>query len=587
MSTVTRDELMQVFQQLQGQFSSKKQDLVHAQQRFDALRTGFVEQMHHSTERMAAKVGDQNPLGKAAAQLAQRLTDQFTVWEKRAKVRAKGAEFREHFNDSLLVFVYGKVKSGKSSLGNYVAWGHSEPSPELKNQAALKPVYFSHDRTEVASGDAEGEACRTEQFRVGATEATSSIQGFKLPGFTWVDSPGLHSTNAANGDLARRYVDQADLILYTMNSQAPARSSDMSEVSALLNGQRSLMVLLTGSDITEEDEDDGGQLITEVLMKSKETQQRQIKEVTGNLEAMEHDAVDKISILPLSTRFAEKQPSHLQESGLGTLFQTLKTLSQGQGLKLKLNTPLNNLRKAVGETNDDLSLIKDLTESFERQIQDQDQAVERVLRTLSQKGTTEMRSFVNQLFNGPRPANVQTQLQEQLGKVVGQLTSEAMHSIGETQQKALKRAFDTSRLGAIPEYREVTVEKEYMSGTRSSTKTAWGTGGAILGGVIGFVVGGPAGAAAGASLGSAASMIGRSAEAIFAKHNVVVGDNLEEQRQIAIDQYANALPTYLNEQVQGIYEPLRNSMLEYCQILTIEMQRLRGAFNTLETSSVQ
>ncbi|HJH20239.1 MAG TPA: dynamin, partial [Pseudomonas lactis] len=65
------------------------------------------------------------------------------------------------------------------------------------------------------------------------------------------------------------------------------------------------------------------------------------------------------------------------------------------------------------------------------------------------------------------------------------------------------------------------------------------------------------------------------------------GDNLEEQRQVAIDQYANALPTYLNEQVQGIYEPLRNSMLEYCQVLTIEMQRLREAFNTLETSSVQ
>ena len=126
-----------------------------------------------------------------------------------------------------------------------------------------------------------------------------------------------------------------------------------------------------------------------------------------------------------------------------------------------------------------------------------------------------------------------------------------------------------------------------MSGTRSSTKTAWGTGGAILGGTIGFFLGGPAGAAAGASLGSAASMIGRSAEAIFAKHNVVVGDNLEEQRQIAIERYANALPAYLNEQVRGIYNPLRDSMLEYCQVLTIEMERLRQALNTLETSTAQ
>lgn len=587
MSTVTRDELMHVFQQLQGQFSSQKQNLADAQQRFDELRTGFVENMLQHTERMVSTVSKGNPLKEGAAQLAGRLTDQFSVWEERAKVRSAGAQFREDYNDSLLVFVYGKVKSGKSSLGNYVAWGHSEPTTQLKDQVALKPVYFSHERTNVASGDQEGEAFRSKQFRVGATEATSSIQGFKLPGFTWVDSPGLHSTNSANGDLARRYVDQADLILYTMNSQAVGRNSDMGEVSTLLSGQRSLMILLTGSDITEEDEDDDGEVITEVLMKSKETQHIQINEVTGNLVAMQHDAAEKIRILPMSTRFAERHPSHLQESGLGTLFQTLKSLSQSQGLKLKLTTPLNNLRKAVGETSVDLSLIKELTESFERQIQDQEQSVERELRTLGQKGTTQLRSFVNGLFNGPRPADVQALLLEQLSKVLGELTSEAMKAIGETQQNALQRAFDTSRLGAIPEYREVTVEKEYMSGTRSSTKTAWGTGGAILGGTIGFFLGGPAGAAAGASLGSAASMIGRSAEAIFAKHNVVVGDNLEEQRQIAIERYANALPAYLNEQVRGIYNPLRDSMLEYCQVLTIEMERLRQALNTLETSTAQ
>lgn len=587
MSTVSRDELMQVFQQLQGQFSSQKQSLAQAQQRFDTLRTDFVNNMRQQTESMASAVSDKNPLKAGATQMAERLTDQFSVWEERATVRAKGAAFREHFNDSLLVFVYGKVKSGKSSLGNYVAWGHSEPSEELKAQSALKPAYFSHDRTEVASGDKEGEAYSSRQFRVGATEATSSIQGFQLPGFTWVDSPGLHSTNAVNGDLARKYVDQADLILYTMNSQAPGRQSDMSEVSTLVSDKRSLMILLTGSDITEEDEDDDGQLVTEVLMKPQATQQRQIQEVTGNLVAMQQDAADHVRILPISTRFAERAPSNLQESGLGTLFQTLKTLSQSEGLNLKLTTPLNNLRKAVGETCEDLSLIKELTETFEQQIQDQEQAVERELRTLSQKGITEMRSFVNQLYNGPRLADAQAQLRERLTKVLGQLTGEAMKSIGESQHNALQRAFDTSRLGAIPEYREVTVEKEYMSGTRSSTKTAWGTGGAIIGGALGFLVGGPAGAAAGASLGSAASMIGRSAEAIFAKHNVVVGDNLEEQRQVAIEQYANALPAYLSEHVRGIYDPLRDSMLEYCQVLTIEMERLRQAFITLETSTAQ
>ena len=162
-----------------------------------------------------------------------------------------------------------------------------------------------------------------------------------------------------------------------------------------------------------------------------------------------------------------------------------------------------------------------------------------------------------------------------------------MKTIGETQQSSLQRAFDTSRLGAIPEYREVTVEKEYMTGTERGTKTSWGVGGAILGSLLGAMVGGLPGAALGLSLGSAASTAGRNARAIYTKHNVVVGDNLEEQRQVAIEYYANAVPEYLSEQVQGIYSPLRNSMLKYCQVLSLEMHRLRQALKSLEMSTVQ
>ena len=126
-----------------------------------------------------------------------------------------------------------------------------------------------------------------------------------------------------------------------------------------------------------------------------------------------------------------------------------------------------------------------------------------------------------------------------------------------------------------------------MTGTERGTKTAWGAGGAALGGAMGAMFGGPAGAIIGASLGSAATMIGRSARARYTKHHVVVGDNLEEQRQVAIEHYANAVPEYLNEQVRGIYEPLRNAMLKYCQALTREMECLRQALKSLETSTVQ
>ncbi|MDR0277052.1 MAG: hypothetical protein LBJ37_04145 [Paucimonas sp.] len=580
MSTVTREALMNAFEGLQKEFESRKHGLAQAHEQFDGLRNGFVRQMSEQTERMTAMISDKNPLRQGAVDMAGRLKKQFDVWQARADKHMRGAEFREGYNDSLLVFVYGKVKSGKSSLGNYVAWGHSEPTAQMKAQAAVKPEYFSHTRTSAASGDAEDEARRNLQFRVGATEATSSIQGFKLPGFTWVDSPGLHSTTAENGDLARAYVEQADLILYTMSSQAPGRASDMGEVGALLEDGRSLMLLLTGSDITDEDETDDGEVITEILMKPVADQRKQIAEVSEGLD-------EQISVLSLSTRFAELDPANLEASGLGTFFHTLKHLTESQGLKLKLATPLNNLHKGLKETCEDLKLIEELTESFEQQIKAQDKFVERELNTLGQRGVTQMRDHINRLFDGKRPANLQKDLGEKLGQVLGELLGEALQKIGETQQNSLQRAFDTSRLGAIPDYREETEEKEYMSGTRRSTKTAWGAGGMVLGAVIGFAVGGPAGAALGATLGSSARMVGDDAEAIYEKHQVVVGDNLEEQRQAAIKHYANALPGYLEDQVEDLYVPLRDSMQDYCKVLTDEMKRLHTALDTLEKSTMQ
>jgi polynucleotide 5'-kinase involved in rRNA processing len=53
-------------------------------------------------------------------------------WQKKIATQDTGVHFRAGFNDSLLVFVYGKVKSGKSSLGNYMAWGHTDPTEHKK-----------------------------------------------------------------------------------------------------------------------------------------------------------------------------------------------------------------------------------------------------------------------------------------------------------------------------------------------------------------------------------------------------------------------------------------------------------------------
>ncbi|PQJ96335.1 hypothetical protein [Chromatium okenii] len=54
----------------------------------------------------------------------------------------RNTEFRENFGDSLLVYVYGKVKAGKSSIGNYVAYGHGDPHRSIIDAAEPTPEFF-------------------------------------------------------------------------------------------------------------------------------------------------------------------------------------------------------------------------------------------------------------------------------------------------------------------------------------------------------------------------------------------------------------------------------------------------------------
>ena len=71
--------------------------------------------------------------------------------------------------------------------------------------------------------------------------------------------------------LARDYVEHADLILYTMKSDAPGRETDLAEIRELFHKDKKTVLLLTGSDTTEEDEDENEQIIQVLVMKDTDT----------------------------------------------------------------------------------------------------------------------------------------------------------------------------------------------------------------------------------------------------------------------------------------------------------------------------
>lgn len=581
-NSVSRDELMASFQRLQEQFDQQRSNIHNKEALFDQSRADFTKRLQKRCNDLSQILDSDNPLRVLSDDLTQKLDKIFSTWERQVAARAKGTRFREGFGDSLLVFIYGKVKSGKSSLGNYMAWGHSEPDASLK-ACAPHPEYFSTERTDVANGDQDKEAEKNLQFRVGATEATSSIQGFRLPGLTWVDSPGLHSVNARNGDLAKEYVEHADLILYTMSSQAPGRASDMQEIAELLNSEKKVMILLTGSDTTDEDEDENGEIITTVVMKDLSDRRDQIAYVQGELKQLGNSENVITEVLPISTRYAERNPNPdgMVASGMGRLLYELQDICHGPALDIKLNTPMKNLRSSIRSTAGELAEVRKIVDAFSAGIERQDGTLQRELAELGARGASEMREHIRRIFDTVGNDGLEETLRKKAAEVIAQLSQEAFARIGEQQQQGLRQAFDSSRLGSLPEYQELTVEKEYFSGTRKGTKSWFGLGGAIAGGALGFVLGGPAGAALGASLGSSASTLGRSANAEYSRHQVVVGDNREELRQAALDHYARKLPELLTEHVNSLYTPLRAGLQEYCKTLDSDMTELMNDLEEL------
>ncbi|WP_323012657.1 dynamin family protein [Castellaniella sp.] len=579
---ITRDDLIAEFNCLEEKFSSQKSDIADKVLKFDNFRDIFAKKLKKYHLELRQSIGEENPLHRSLEKTASHMDTQFDAWESQVAARAKGAVFREGFNDSLLVFIYGKVKSGKSSLGNYMAWGHSNPTESMKTQAKSRPSYFTAEQTNVTSGDKKNEAEDRKQFRVGATEATSSIQGFRLPGLTWIDSPGLHSVNASNGDLAMEYVEHADLILYTMHSQSPGRASDMREIQDLLSDNKKMMVLLTGSDTTDEDEDDNGCIITRVLMKSPKDKENQIAYVRSELDKLNQldEITDKAGILtdvlPISVLYAEtcSDPQAIEESGMGRLFTELKSISHSQALSLKLNAPMDKLRNSISKTIEDLDGFQESINSFAEKTEMQRSEIEQELISLGQEGRLQMSTYINQFFKDGQPHDVDAKIKKKLTEVLELLTMKIIDKIDKNQANNLQKAFNVSSLDKLPEYKETMETKEYFAGTKKGNKGKLGLFGGLIGGAIGFLTGGPPGAAIGASLGSTAGLAGSSSKGQYQTHEVVVGDNNEERRASAIAIYANDFPKILHHIVNTLYDPTRSGIMTYCASLKAEIAQL-------------
>jgi len=601
---MTRADFLRSFASLEKSFESSLEEAKSLDQKFEQSFQLFEDNIkaHITTAKRVISSDKDNLLGRQLAQFIDTLNETNQSWSKKLANKDKGLAFRENFADSLLVFVYGKVKSGKSSLGNYIAWGKTENLLEAQKEIpeAQQPLYFSHAKSTVVGGDEDQEAEKNRSFRVGATEATSSIQGFKLPGLTWVDSPGLHSYNDENGLLAKEYVDHADLILYTMTSQSPGRASDLAEIDYLFNQNKKLVVLITGSDVEKEIDvelDEFGDIIniiSETVMKPESDRIQQREYVRNELSQLKnHSDPD---ILSISSRYAETHEDNreaMKDSGFSDLFEILVTISQQEGVQLKRRAPLYNFKAFIQSCDGELKPYSDLLEAFKENLARVDRNLKSSIDNHTFKATRELQDLIvsdcqrlSSEEETPEQINFRlSELQKKWGKSLNSIAEEAIGEVFSEIMNDFREGVITSWEGSnidLPNYDVEKVKKKVISGYKKGTKRSRGGLGSIVGGGIGAFIGGPIGMGIGATAGGViGSLLGKKGEIASREIDVVIGDNFADIERKALAVYSDALNNFMTQEANKIQKNFINNGCHFIDNIDKELVTIQKSFAQL------
>ena len=585
--SIPREALLTSFGALETQFTSSLKNAQALEKAFDASRAKLVQAISSHLQNAQKSLPEDNPLQAPLSNFVASMAQTSREWDAKVAGRQKGVEFRRGFEDSLLVFLSGKVKSGKSSLGNYMAWGHTDPTDDVKRQTPpeRQPKYQSHAKVDVEGGDRPKEAEKKREFRVGATEATSSIQSFSLPGLTWVDSPGLHSLKEENGKLAREYLEHADLILYTMKSDAPGRASDLAEIRDLIHKDKRTLLLLTGSDDIEEDVDDSGDLIKCIVMKDAARRAKQQDYVRGELKELPDS--NKLEIVSISSRYAQEHANDqaaFLDSGIGPFCATLQDICQSEGVKIKQSVPMRNLHHFLVDCENDLEPYQKLIADFSPVMRKLDESLEKQISQHSREGQNDLKRFIDTFFVGMENSRddadrINSQLKNfnsKLGEKFQEITNERLQAIADDLTKefqaSVKSTYQHSLLTRIPDFKLDTITEQVEAGTRSGTKKRNAGIGSLLGAGIGFLVAGPAGAAVGSMVGGGlGSATGDSASIRYRDVQITVGDNLQDIRRKLLDTHCEALDVLLQKNSTNLWQEFEGSIKTLLKKLSAEM----------------
>lgn len=330
-------------------------------------------------------------------------TDEFNALLEKEK-------FRSELENYFIVIIFGKVKAGKSSLGNFIA----------KNRLPSQDInFFKYDEAGQEQTIKKLEEIDDDGFATANLECTVEIQGFKLSSMAWIDTPGLGSMVEENGDLAKEYIQSADYIIYPTNSSSPLQQDEKAQLKELFEQNKKVTICITKSDDTEEDECECGSedgcpncnhgITTLLKNKSQTNREGQEQWVKTELDDILGEQKDSLlgDVVSLSVHTAkaglDKNDKELFEnSNIEKFYSLMQDVVENKAKGLKESTPYDGLKSFIDnellgdKANSGLNIVtlKNTILSFEEQMQNSINEFQKIKETLNTDITIHIDSVV-------------------------------------------------------------------------------------------------------------------------------------------------------------------------------------------------
>lgn len=303
---------------------------------------------------------NKSAVDKAVESVIAASSDSIQQWNNALQINLQGTEFMQKHEKYLVIMVFGAVKSGKSSLGNFFAGKYfstanidteykNRPKPEFDSEASGR-------KTGGISRELNGDAWFTE----GVTDTTGAIQYFTLSGLRWMDSPGTGAVSLEGDtldmeDLVNKHIPYVDLCIFLMNSSEPGLQEDMRYMEKLSREGQESLVVITRSDVVEEDLDENDEIIQVLQPKSPERRKLQEDDIVKRLSDQYPDLdTEKFRAISISTLLAkgaveENNDEKFKASNLDQLMNILAEKASQETLALKMERPKKNLNSFIDE----------------------------------------------------------------------------------------------------------------------------------------------------------------------------------------------------------------------------------------------